>query len=178
MDNASITTFCFKNSEDPPTNEVPSSAAAGAANQKVLDGVNNLQLGGATCKIEKDGGVDRHLNTTNTEILSLQDLHVKKLSLPDYICPSSEKKSRQAAVKEWIEKSSFPWALRTVPLLWWKSSPWNSLQQSTNIQACYQPYPERDSLLRRYRSGTVNSKSFVGKVLLRIKWKFELIYAL
>ena len=29
-----------------------------------------------------------------------------------------------------------------------------------------------------YRSETVNSKSFVGKVLLRIKWKFELIYAL
>ena len=25
-----------------------------------------------------------------------------------------------------------------------------------------------------YRSGTVNSKSFVGKVLLRIKWKFKL----
>ena len=29
-----------------------------------------------------------------------------------------------------------------------------------------------------YRSGTVNSKSFVGKVLLRIKWKFELTNAL
>ena len=26
----------------------------------------------------------------------------------------------------------------------------------------------------QYRSGTVNSKSFVGKVLLRIKWKFKL----
>ena len=26
----------------------------------------------------------------------------------------------------------------------------------------------------KYRSGTVNSKSFVGKVLLRIKWNFEL----
>ena len=26
----------------------------------------------------------------------------------------------------------------------------------------------------KYRSGTVNSKSFVGKVLLRIKRKFEL----
>ena len=25
-----------------------------------------------------------------------------------------------------------------------------------------------------YRSGMVNSKSFIGKVLLRIKWKFEL----
>ena len=30
----------------------------------------------------------------------------------------------------------------------------------------------------RYRLGTVNSKSFVGKVLLRIKWEFELTYAL
>ena len=29
-----------------------------------------------------------------------------------------------------------------------------------------------------YRSGTVNSKSFVGKVFLRIKQKFELTYAL
>ena len=29
-----------------------------------------------------------------------------------------------------------------------------------------------------YRSGTVNSKSFVGKVLLRIKRKFELTYVL
>ena len=29
-----------------------------------------------------------------------------------------------------------------------------------------------------YRSGTVNSKSFVGKVFLRIKRKFELIYVL
>ena len=29
-----------------------------------------------------------------------------------------------------------------------------------------------------YRLGTVNSKSFVGKVFLRIKWKFELYYTL
>ena len=29
-----------------------------------------------------------------------------------------------------------------------------------------------------YRSGTVNSKSFIGKVLLKIKWKFELTFAL
>ena len=33
-------------------------------------------------------------------------------------------------------------------------------------------------ILSLYRSGTVNLKSFVGKVLLRIKWKFELTYAL
>ena len=30
----------------------------------------------------------------------------------------------------------------------------------------------------QYRSGMVNSKSFVSKDFLRIKWEFELIYAL
>ena len=30
------------------------------------------------------------------------------------------------------------------------------------------------SIFLYYRLGTVNSKSFVGKVLLQIKWKFEL----
>ena len=34
------------------------------------------------------------------------------------------------------------------------------------------------NLVLHYRSGTVNSKSFLGKVLLRIEWKFELNYAL
>ena len=34
------------------------------------------------------------------------------------------------------------------------------------------------SMQFQYRLGMVNSKSFVGKVLLQIKWKFELIYAL
>ena len=29
-----------------------------------------------------------------------------------------------------------------------------------------------------YRSGMVNSKSFISKVLLRIKWKFDLINTL
>ena len=32
------------------------------------------------------------------------------------------------------------------------------------------------SMKTEYRSGMVNSKSFVGKVLLRIKWKFQLTY--
>ena len=30
------------------------------------------------------------------------------------------------------------------------------------------------STVCEYRSGTVNSKAFVGKVLLQIKWRFEL----
>ena len=111
MDNASITTSCVENPEFLSADEVPSSAAAVAANQKVLDGVNNLHLQ----EMCTDGDIQKC--NVNKEILSLQDLRTKKLSLPDLICPSSEEKSREAAVKEWIEKSSFPWALRTVPLL-------------------------------------------------------------
>ena len=38
----------------------------------------------------------------------------------------------------------------------------NSLQIAVCIHTCL------------YRSGTLNSKLFVSKVLLRIKWKFEL----
>ena len=37
-------------------------------------------------------------------------------------------------------------------------------------------YMKRNDLI--YRSGTVNSKSLVSKVLLQIKRKFELIYAM
>ena len=37
---------------------------------------------------------------------------------------------------------------------------------------------KRWGCLYHYRSGTVNSKSFVGKDFLRIKWKFDLNYAL
>ena len=37
---------------------------------------------------------------------------------------------------------------------------------------------EKNELRANYRSGTVISKSFVGKVFLRIKRKFELTYAL
>ena len=47
----------------------------------------------------------------------------------------------------------------------------------TQKELCIKPYGFL-VVLMDYRSGTVNSKLFVGKVLLRIKWKFELIYAL
>ena len=49
--------------------------------------------------------------------------------------------------------------------MYWKNS---NVAQMSIIQ----------NIIVLYRSGTVNSKSFVGKVLLRIKWKFELYYTL
>ena len=54
-------------------------------------------------------------------------------------------------------------------------------QRSTRIQVHVNRSPKQGFQIKykyKYRSGTVNSKSFVGKVLLQIKRKFELIYAL
>ena len=54
------------------------------------------------------------------QIVHLADLSVDSIDgpkLPDYICPSSETKSREVAVKIWLGKTSFPKALRTVPLM-------------------------------------------------------------
>ena len=42
-----------------------------------------------------------------------------------------------------------------------------SASTNTGLNLCHVP-------LKVYRSGTINSKSFVGKNLLRIKWKFKL----
>ena len=49
---------------------------------------------------------------------------------------------------------------------------WVSVQGGAVSVRKTPPYAKEYSCL--YRLGTVNSKSFVGKVLLRIKWKFKL----
>ena len=49
---------------------------------------------------------------------------------------------------------------------------------STYIVQISSTYTKISLLFSDYRSGTVNSKSFVGKVFLRIKLKFELHYTL
>ena len=48
----------------------------------------------------------------------------------------------------------------------------------THLTLNFRKEPRGELNKTDYRSGTVNSESFVGKVLLRIKWKFELINAL
>ena len=57
----------------------------------------------------------------------------------------------------------------------------NFKSYSNNQSACHKLIllvHKCENMENYYRSGTVNSKSFVSKVLLRIKWKFELINAL
>ena len=47
-------------------------------------------------------------------------------------------------------------------------------KQISNLSPKNQVCFKRSGGKKHYRSGMVNSKSFVSKVLLRIKWKFEL----
>ena len=53
-----------------------------------------------------------------------------------------------------------------------------SIYSVTSFQICKHHENSVKYHINIYRSGTVNLKSFVGKVLLRIKRKFELINAL
>ena len=53
----------------------------------------------------------------DVKVLSLGELQDAQVELPKYICPSSEEKSKQARIKDWLEKTSFAWANRNVPLL-------------------------------------------------------------
>ena len=51
------------------------------------------------------------------------------------------------------------------------------VSESSKTNSTYRPWRNINgfcSKRQNYRSGTVNSKSFVGKVLLWIKWKFKL----
>ena len=82
---------------------------------------------------------------------------------------------------------------------WWLASPppclhgTPSLKPSSHTRNCPHQQQYKNQVLMcnefpwriletrdqcQYRSGMVNSKSFISKVLLRIKWKFELTYAL
>ena len=51
------------------------------------------------------------------EVMNLNDLKRKRRKLPDFICPSSEDKSRESAVLDWLETTSIHWAMKTSPLL-------------------------------------------------------------
>ena len=51
------------------------------------------------------------------QVVTLQELREQKIELPNFICPSSEDKSRQSRIKDWLEKTTFTWASRAVPLL-------------------------------------------------------------
>ena len=53
----------------------------------------------------------------------------------------------------------------------------NKRHERLEFRVTHRVYQSCDSLghsRNEYRSSTVNSKSFLGKILLRIKWKFEI----
>ncbi len=63
---------------------------------------------------ELETGVDNVVKPEQITVVHLKD--IDQYQLPGFICPSSETKSREAAVKDWLKKTTFPWALRSLPL--------------------------------------------------------------
>ncbi|KAK2151887.1 hypothetical protein LSH36_347g01027 [Paralvinella palmiformis] len=51
------------------------------------------------------------------KVVNLNDLRANSWSLPDFICPTSEEKSKQARMAAWLQTSNFTNARKTVPLL-------------------------------------------------------------
>ncbi|KAK6180199.1 hypothetical protein SNE40_012391 [Patella caerulea] len=52
----------------------------------------------------------------DVNVINLDDLKEQKIELPKFICPSSETKSRQTAIKDWLASTSFTCANRQIPL--------------------------------------------------------------
>ena len=84
--------------------------------------------------------------------------HIHPVEIPPKAIPTSppERTWGQGYPPPTVDRQTLP----SPQLLWWAV-----IKQGGH----YPTYPTWC-----YRSGTVNSKSFVGTVLLRIKWKFEL----
>lgn len=56
-------------------------------------------------------------STAVPEETELEEEEEPEPVLPRFLCPSSEKKSKQVAIKEWLAKTSFATACRTVPIM-------------------------------------------------------------
>jgi hypothetical protein len=67
--------------------------------------------------VKEEVKVEEPAPQENIKVLSLHELQDGEAELPKYICPSSEEKSKQARVKDWLQKTGFAWANRNVPLL-------------------------------------------------------------
>ena len=50
-------------------------------------------------------------------VANLDETTEDRSCLPDFICPTSEDKSKEARMRHWLRTNNFTWANRSVPLL-------------------------------------------------------------
>lgn len=60
--------------------------------------------------------LDNEVNNTD-ETNVMEEFTGNEILLPTFICPSSEKKSREAALKDWLAHTCFRTGIRSVPVL-------------------------------------------------------------
>lgn len=63
--------------------------------------------------ISSEGRSDRRTETSRTD----DGNESNRLALPDFLCPSSEDKSKGYECKLWVAKHHFLSAIRTIPLV-------------------------------------------------------------
>ena len=68
-----------------------------------------------TENVENVNKVDAEKQAPTDEIAT--DEKIETYNFPPFLCPSSEKKSREAAIKDWLAHTCFQTAHRGVPML-------------------------------------------------------------
>ncbi|XP_064625385.1 uncharacterized protein LOC135486497 isoform X2 [Lineus longissimus] len=92
---------------------------ANSVERKLNGEVENVNLDNAfQVKMGENGEIRSSdaLPDRDNFILTLQELQEKQLTLPEFKCPSSEEKSREYAIREWLKHTSFTIGNRNVPL--------------------------------------------------------------
>ncbi|ESP00541.1 hypothetical protein LOTGIDRAFT_157815 [Lottia gigantea] len=62
------------------------------------------------------GGDNPELVREEFNILNLEDVKERQIELPKFLCPSSEEKSRQVAIKDWLAGTCFTSARHQIPM--------------------------------------------------------------
>ncbi|CAH1774918.1 unnamed protein product [Owenia fusiformis] len=122
-----------------PSPEPPKDAKGKSASKKAADSnsKNNKVKKKPKCWVdtatisdiidENSKGRSKNQNSKNAKkkkkmeeemlIVTLDDIQDEELPLPDYICPSSADKSKEAAIRNWLKETKFTTANKTLPLL-------------------------------------------------------------
>lgn len=59
---------------------------------------------------------DENISKQNQVVINIKEVESIDNFLPSFLCPSSEKKSREAAVHDWLSSTNFHCGLASVPL--------------------------------------------------------------
>ncbi len=118
--------FCFSSETEDTPKGVPAQGKTWLDDATISSEQPKPEAEGGQENPESAGAADAPETPTKDEsgvetpvVVNLADLADTdiEITLPNLICPSSEIKSREYGVRQWLKTTSFPCAIRTTPLL-------------------------------------------------------------